>query len=350
VLSVGVEKHFELSIIDIGKEQVRGFILTSDGLEDEIYSKSPKYVNKKAERYFNAVSCIDNSEDAIKDYIQELTNSENSVLDDDISIAVLSNTSSPIKLPDNPTWLCKCGERNEIENSRCKKCDEDFLKLYDVDFSSEGGKFAYFKRLNKDPHKERNLLGIKDNGQVLNACKGDNDNVCENTNLCSSNEKQSNSLTKDYSKESEQIGIKAEAQTSNPCIVNNVCENASSCSSDVRFEDNSPYREYHEYDENKNKQKNKITQKIKDRFVLSIISIFIFALGTLFGCILTGVLELEGYIEIDYAGLILIFAIVVFAIMLVFFIATLLVVKKLIVVGKEIQKLIEEINLNSYEN
>ena len=155
------EERMEIFRYNIEKDGILGFILTSDGLDNELYIKGSSHVNKAAEKYFNAVSVDKTPGQAIASAIGVLTSYEGTPFDDDISLAVLSCTDKPVVFDSDPTWLCRCGTRNRIQDTYCKKCHQDFSVLYkNITFKEHGGKAAFFSKINADSGKELELLGI----------------------------------------------------------------------------------------------------------------------------------------------------------------------------------------------
>lgn len=153
-------EHMLLRRIDLQEDRVVGFILTSDGLDNEIYTKGSTHVNQASEEYFNAMMEPDPAGE-IEQIISELTNCEDTPYDDDISIAVVSRAEGKIRLETDPSWLCSCGCRNVLQNTYCVSCNQDFTKLYsNVRFREYGGKAAFFKKINEDPAEERKLIGL----------------------------------------------------------------------------------------------------------------------------------------------------------------------------------------------
>lgn len=153
--------HMELSFWDIPASRICGFILTSDGLDNEVYRKGSSYVNKAAETYFNAVLAAD-PQRVIEERIAELTAEQDTAFDDDISIAVVNQATKKVIFPGDPTWLCTCGARNRLQDTYCQECGQDFIKLYShVRFREYGGKAAFFARLNANPYEEERLIGIQ---------------------------------------------------------------------------------------------------------------------------------------------------------------------------------------------
>ena len=138
-----------------------GFFLTTDGLENELYSKAGK-VKKMVEWYFNLISQNDKSvcEIEIQKRWDELTSDEKFGFTDDMSLIAIVRPGIQIELPEDATWLCACRHRNRLESSRCEKCGKDFLKVYKgVNFKQNGGsKQSFFTTINADPQKELSIL------------------------------------------------------------------------------------------------------------------------------------------------------------------------------------------------
>ncbi len=147
-----------VSQLDIDNDDILGFIITSDGLETEIFTKGNPYIIKKAEEYFNFLNS-DESTVLLEKKLEQLVDEKGYIFDDDISLAILSRTEDSVVFDDDITWLCKCGHRNEIYETYCSNCSLDFLELYgDLDFREQGGKFAFFKKMNKDPEEEKKII------------------------------------------------------------------------------------------------------------------------------------------------------------------------------------------------
>ena len=130
ILDKDAVEHFEIQILDLDKNNVYGFVLSSDGLENELYMKGSDHVNKTAELYFNAWFTADDPVTVISDRISKLTEIEGTPFDDDISVAVLSRANEAIILPADPKWLCTCGFRNHLQTTYCQQCHKDFSVLY----------------------------------------------------------------------------------------------------------------------------------------------------------------------------------------------------------------------------
>jgi len=136
-----------------------GFVLTSDGLENEIYSKAGKAKNN-IEWYYNLVSNDnDNCLSKIESRLSELTSDESYGFTDNISLIIIAKKGIEVDLPDDANWLCICKHRNKLESTRCENCDKDFTKLYrGVNFKVEGGKAKVFSFLNDNPDIEISFL------------------------------------------------------------------------------------------------------------------------------------------------------------------------------------------------
>lgn len=160
------EAFHNLNLISfkIEDEDIIGFILTSDGLDNELYLKGSRHVQRIAGLYFNAVSVSKGEKDSkiiIQNRLAKLTDVPESSYDDDISIAILSRIDYPVEMPEDPTWLCSCGARNYLQETYCHKCRKDFSILYqNIRFREHGGKDAFFSKINKEPDEERRIVGL----------------------------------------------------------------------------------------------------------------------------------------------------------------------------------------------
>lgn len=162
ILDKDAVEHFDIQSIDLNKNNVYGFILSSDGLENELYMKGSDHVNKAAELYFNAWFSSDDPTSVIAERISKLTEIEGTPFDDDISVAVLSRADEEIILPSDPKWLCTCGFRNHLQTTYCQQCHKDFSVLYqNIRFRDYGGKAAFFTEINKNPEEEMRIIGLK---------------------------------------------------------------------------------------------------------------------------------------------------------------------------------------------
>lgn len=169
VMEKDAYQNLEIHLIDAEKEKIKAIILTSDGLENEIYMKRSDHVNQIASYYVNSIinssyleksQIRENAANIIRERIKKLTSAKNTPFDDDISIVVASCFDKEIQLPTDPTWLCSCGTRNQLQDTYCKNCQNDFSKIYkNVVFKEYGGKAAFFEWINQHPEKERELIG-----------------------------------------------------------------------------------------------------------------------------------------------------------------------------------------------
>lgn len=161
VLDKDAINNFEIKQYNILRDKILGFVLSSDGLDNELYMKGSPHVNKNAEIYFNSVLEASPSQ-IIEKRIKELTEDEFTAFDDDISVAVLSCTSKKISLPADPTWLCVCGERNPLQSTYCHNCHKDFSVVYqNIVFRQFGGKAPFFEKINQNPEEEKKLIGLQ---------------------------------------------------------------------------------------------------------------------------------------------------------------------------------------------
>lgn len=161
VLDKDADKHLRIQSVELDKSEILGFILTSDGLENELYIKGSTRISKVAASYFNTLTSPEEAESAIAERIDKITSAPNSPFDDDISIVILSRAQSNVELPSDPTWLCSCGERNPLQNTYCQACHQDFTVLYQkIRFKDYGGKAAFFEKINANPDEERAILGL----------------------------------------------------------------------------------------------------------------------------------------------------------------------------------------------
>lgn len=170
ILDKDAVEHFDIQIIDLDKNNVYGFILSSDGLENELYMKGSDHVNKTAELYFNACFTSDDPVSIIAERISKLTGIEGTPFDDDISVAVLSRADKEIILPSDPKWLCTCGFRNHLQTTYCQQCHKDFSVLYqNIRFRDYGGKAAFFTEINNNPEEEMRIIGMKAQSSLVKA-------------------------------------------------------------------------------------------------------------------------------------------------------------------------------------
>ena len=162
VLEADAPRQMELRVIDLSEEDVAGFILTSDGLNNELYMKGNDWVCHNAQEYMNALrgQTPESARNILSARLERLTADYPDIFRDDMSYAVLSRAREPVSLPDDPTWLCSCGARNHLWETYCRRCHMDFVKLYrNANFAGEG-KVAFFSKLNADENRERRTIGL----------------------------------------------------------------------------------------------------------------------------------------------------------------------------------------------
>lgn len=137
------------------------FLLTTDGLEKELYFRSSG-VHRKAEWYVNLIAAGDeqNCRREIERRWDTLTADGGFGFTDDMSLAAIVQAGASVKLPRDPNWLCICGARNRLESTLCDACDRDFLQMYrGVRFKdAPGGKAGFFAAVNQDEAEEWRVL------------------------------------------------------------------------------------------------------------------------------------------------------------------------------------------------
>lgn len=154
ILGDHAESKMQIDHCSLYGDEVQGFLLSTDGLEGEVYLKNTEVLRKRAEDYFNTLL----DKEPIK-RLQSLVDGLPPYFDDDIGMAVLSRASNPIILEDDPTWMCSCGHRNPVEVLYCEKCRKDFVALY-KNARIGRDRVAFFRRLNRNPAEERTLLNM----------------------------------------------------------------------------------------------------------------------------------------------------------------------------------------------
>lgn len=163
VCSPDAEKWFGLQLFqfETAGRTLDGFLLTTDGLQNEIYSRAGN-VLRRAEWYANAVSALgtDKCTEAIAARWDTLASDERFGFTDDMSLIAVVRRGVVFELPEDVNWLCACGRRNRLESSRCESCGKDFLRVYKgVNFKAMPvSKRAFFARLNEDPAEELRVL------------------------------------------------------------------------------------------------------------------------------------------------------------------------------------------------
>lgn len=152
-------KLIQMDHCTLSDDRLLGFMVMTDGLENEIYRKNSVFLRKRAESYFNAMLLPDafQRKATVEALVKELPDD----FVDDISLVIISNADrrKPIVLDPDPTWLCSCGTRNPLENPQCRSCFKWFHELYRPETIGTSPEL-YFYRLNRDPARERQLVGL----------------------------------------------------------------------------------------------------------------------------------------------------------------------------------------------
>lgn len=147
----------ELHLIDLNECKIDAFLLTSDGMEDVLYTKGNEgHVLHDSQHYIN--SLFENQgHEIIEDMIDEVC--ADGCYDDDISLALLARNK--VTVPEDPTWLCSCGARNSLNTAFCDHCGSDVLELYkDAPMKEFESLWDYFSYLNARPEEERTTVGL----------------------------------------------------------------------------------------------------------------------------------------------------------------------------------------------
>ena len=154
VLDDNAVQRLYMTIIRLD-DNVKGFLLSSDGLESEVYYKGQEFVGKSAEIYFNVV-LEEDPQKAMQEKVAELTDDPEAGFNDDISLAVISCTDEAVTLPDEPVWPCVCGNSNPLYEDVCAECGREFAVLY-KNVNLSGGKARFFRSLQLNPTKRDQL-------------------------------------------------------------------------------------------------------------------------------------------------------------------------------------------------
>jgi len=154
VLDENAVQRLFMTIIRLD-DSVKGFLLSSDGLESEIYYKGQEYVGKSAEVYFNA-ALEEDPQKALQEKVAELTDDPDTGFNDDVSLAIISCSDEPVTLPDEPVWPCVCGFENPLYEDVCGECGREFAVLY-RNVNLGGGKARFFRSLQLNPTKKDQL-------------------------------------------------------------------------------------------------------------------------------------------------------------------------------------------------
>ena len=149
------------TIVELDSDDFWGAILTSDGLDGEIYAKDSTIVYKASELYFNAM-LAESFDDAVNERLDVLCKDYGDYFDDDISVAVISRVEQRVLLREDPTWLCRCGERNALAETYCHLCRSDFIDVYRrVTVEQCGGQTRFFRYANGHPDFEKKAIGME---------------------------------------------------------------------------------------------------------------------------------------------------------------------------------------------
>ena len=158
LFSSSAEDYFSISFNK--SDDIIGIILTSDGLENELYSRSSN-VKKNLQWYYNSVSTLPEQESRslIEERWNGLATKNESEFNDDMSLAVIFRPEQKIELPSDANWLCICGGRNPLETSHCNSCARDITRVYEKPpFRDYGGKKQFFLYMNAHPDEEKEML------------------------------------------------------------------------------------------------------------------------------------------------------------------------------------------------
>lgn len=159
VLGENAAEHMVLKNLDVSQDAFCGFLLTSDGLENELYMKSSDYVYQAAGEYLNSLLDEEDPEDAVSRRIDRLTAFRDTPFDDDISLIGIGRLKEPVHLPADPTWLCVCMRRNPLQSACCLSCGRDLEELYgETSIGEYASRDAFFRRLNSHPQEEEELI------------------------------------------------------------------------------------------------------------------------------------------------------------------------------------------------
>ena len=154
--NAGSRLHLNRACVE--PQHIYGFILTTDGLENEIYMKGSSVVLKNAEHYYNLLH-QENAQQLLDHRLKRLSNY--GYYTDDMSIIILSRDSEPRTFADDPRWLCTCGHYNRVTTLCCENCNADYTAVYqNVDMGNCSDRAKFFQKLNQDPAREHRLLGI----------------------------------------------------------------------------------------------------------------------------------------------------------------------------------------------
>ncbi len=128
VLGSRAQEQLQTAFVHID-ETLWGFLLTTDGLDGEVYQKTSPLVRHNAQHYFN---CLFQPEPKkqLDAQLQELQELSGKRFDDDMGLAVIALTDVPIELPADPMWQCSCGHANPTTMAYCGKCHRELMAVY----------------------------------------------------------------------------------------------------------------------------------------------------------------------------------------------------------------------------
>lgn len=150
------KKMMKLQLVDLAKEQIDGFLLSSDGLEDVLYTKGDTSQALGACQDYVNTLFEDNGHKKVEQKIDEVC--KDGSFDDDISLALIARR--PISVQQDPTWLCSCGKRNSLMTTFCECCNKDFYTIYsNAPVREHGSAWDYFRYLNAHPEEEAKMAG-----------------------------------------------------------------------------------------------------------------------------------------------------------------------------------------------
>ena len=152
-------EQMDIRLIDLKEEQVKGFLLTSDGLEGLLYTKGKRTRAMHLCEDFVNTLFEDDGHCQIERYLDRAC--AEGGYDDDISLIIAA--FEPITVAEDPTWLCACGSRNSLFSTRCEQCGKDYLSLYrKSDMSGYPSVWEYFLYLNAHPDEESAVIAHRD--------------------------------------------------------------------------------------------------------------------------------------------------------------------------------------------
>lgn len=144
------EAEYTMQLERMALDEISGFMLCSDGVADELYTKGKGAVLfKAAEPYVNSVF-EKNGHAETERRLEQLAP------DDDTSIIIIMRR--PVCLKNDPTWLCSCGCRNPLFRLNCDNCRTKFIRLYGNILKDFDGAYDMLRYLNEHPEEEIRIL------------------------------------------------------------------------------------------------------------------------------------------------------------------------------------------------